>query len=143
VVPALLEDCPAVLALRAEGLRPEVVIMADDLAYGRLLAALWTTGEGFILVEHDIVPWPGALARLATCSASFCAYRYPLGGSTGCELGCVRFGTDLLRSHPDLPIAWSGVTWQYLDTRLFKALRACGHDTPHVHEPAVAHLNPK
>jgi hypothetical protein len=141
VVPALSGDCPAALALRAEGLYPQVVIMDDDLAYGRLLARLWREGAGFVLVEHDVVPWPGAVAGMASCREAYCGHRYQIAGQLGGTLGCVRFSAALIAEHPDLPATWAGSHWSNLDIKLTNALWDVGVREYHVHEPPVAHLH--
>lgn len=141
MVPALSDDCPAALALRAEGLNPEVVIMGDDLAYGRLLARLWRQGDGFVLVEHDIVPWPGAVSALSSCPEPYCGHRYQIAGRLGGTLGCVRFSSALIAEHPDLPSRWAGTHWSNLDIKLTSGLWDVGVREYHLHEPPVAHLH--
>lgn len=141
MVPALSDDCPAALALRAEGLNPEVVIMGGDLSYGRLVERLWRSGEGFVLVEHDVVPWPGAMSALSSCPELYCGHRYLIAAQLGGTIGCVRFSAALTAAHPDLPARWAGSHWSNLDIKLTNGLWDVGVRGFHVHEPPVAHLH--
>ena len=108
VVPALGRTCEASRALNAEGVDFLLVEMEDEGHYGRLLADLWESGRGFTIVEHDVVPWPGALRRLADCERGWCGYEYPLGkrGKLGGALGCVRFSTRFRLFRIRLLAAW-------------------------------------
>ena len=142
VVPALSETCEASRALGAEGVEFLLVEMEDEGHYGRLLADLWDAGHGFTIVEHDVVPWPGALRQLAACERGWCGYEYPLGkrGKLGGALGCVRFSTRLIEEHPALAASWRDCSWRELDGRVqADAGRAVGRDHYHVHRPPVAH----
>ena len=141
VVPALSDACPAAAALRGEGLRPDVRIVDDDRAYAELITELWRRRTGFIIVEHDIIPWPGAVAGLWACPRPYCMYRYPIGGLLAGTLGCVKFGAGLLAALPDLPATFSGAHWSTLDVKITNALWNNGVRAPHVHQPAVAHLH--
>lgn len=142
VIPALSETCEAARALNAEGVEFSLVRMEDERHYGRLLADLWKLGRGFTVVEHDVVPWPGALRRLDSCEREWCGYEYPLGqrGKLGGALGCVRFSTRLIEAHPNLADAWGSSSWRGLDGRVqIDVGRASGREHYHVHQPPVAH----
>lgn len=143
IIPALTEDCAASRALRAEGISHRVVVMTDDQHYGRLLEDEWATGEGFTILEHDVIPWPGALAALEECDQEWCGYDYPLGrrGMLGGSLGCTRFSAALTSHHPEVPAAWRGCSWQRLDGKVIAAASsATGMSYHHPHLPPVAHL---
>src|SRR3989304_4422313 len=68
-VPALRDDCPAASALSVEGVDHHLALMFDEMGYGTLLSNLWFYGEGFIILEHDVVPFPGAIKALQECRA--------------------------------------------------------------------------
>ena len=139
-----------VAALDASGFAWEPAdVSASDTSYTRLLEALWGAGEPFALVEHDIVPHPGALAELLGCPRPWCAFSYQLGSITHAGLGCTRFSAGLLAAVPDaVERTWAESTgvhppgfWCALDDRLSRVLRGAGF-AQHVHEPQVTHLNP-
>jgi hypothetical protein len=139
VVPAIDDHPIALRALLTEGIRPEVVRCdQDDLAYARLLTDLWHRGESFCLVEHDVVPWPGAVSLLFTCPEPWCGYLY--AGVAAGGLGCVRFAAGLLAT--DLSPAWEGTHWSDLDGLVTRTigehLRRPGY---HRHTPDVAHAS--
>lgn len=122
-----------------------VDVSGSDSAYWQLVAALWATGESFLLVEHDIEPTPKALrqARHCACWWSVSPYRGPNGDLLEGSLGFTRFRAQLLRAEPDLPHRACGNrdgtverNWRCLDTRLLGELWARGY-RPHVHMPAV------
>lgn len=154
----MLVTCPhvgpiapeTVKALDASGFPWEAVdVSGSDTTYTRLLDRLWAAGEPFAVVEHDIVPHPGALAELLGCPRPWCAFSYQLGSITHAGLGCARFSASLLADVPDAAertwAEWNDVHppghWCSLDDRLGRILRGAGFE-PHVHEPAVTHLNP-
>ncbi len=124
-------------------------VSGSDTAYTQLLQKLWRDGDTFALVEHDIVPWRGALAELAACPRDWCAFQYPFGGGMIAGLGCTRFRAALLAAHPAAvddtlteatEIHPTGF-WCNLDDRLTRALTRRGA-ARHEHTPAVGHLFP-
>lgn len=131
------EDCPAHLALAAEGLPHETEVLGyDPFAYGKWLGWLWSQGRGFVLVEHDIAPWPGAVRQLIGCGRPWCAFPYPwcIG------LGLVKFSTELILQQPYIAGNWSLTNWQSLDMQVIEEIQAVTGFDVHVHEPAVAHV---
>lgn len=129
--------CPPTLALTMEGLEVTEVVMTDRHHYGRLFTELWQEGEGFTLVEHDVVPWPGAIAELEACEQECCAFRYPSGGSWVMSLGCIKFSAALVQRIPYDP-AWQNRAWDELDGAVFATLQ--GEVEVHIHQPPVAHV---
>lgn len=127
-----------------------VDVSASDTAYTHLLASLWAARETFIVVEHDIVPPPRALADLASCDEPWCALPYRLGGIVHAGLGCVKFTAGLLVSLPDaVAQTWAERSethppghWCSLDHRLSRVLYSHGI-RQHVHQVEVKHLNPQ
>ena len=139
-----------IAALDASGFPWEAVnVSASDTSYTALLARLWAAGEPFTVVEHDIVPHPGALAELEACDWPWCSFAYRLGSIVHAGLGCTRFSASLLAAVPDaVERTWAESTdvhppghWCSADDRLARVLRAEGH-VQHVHAPPVTHLSP-
>lgn len=139
------EDCPAANALRQEGI-PFRVYLDDEVEMWQGLAQIWQKGSGFIHLEHDNVPWPGALDALCRCRvADWCGYWYPLGGPGHLApgIGCFKVSTSLVRAHPDLWLQWAQTPWHGLDAAVSAALAfVTGWDEYHLHWPAVAHARP-
>ena len=108
VIASAARDSVASRALSVEGIDVVVVVCRGDYGYGNLLADLWTTG-GFVLVEDDIAPWPGAIAELIDCPRSWCAFDYPIGGGrmiSSCShwgLGLVKVKSQSTRRSPTSP----------------------------------------
>jgi hypothetical protein len=128
---------PPALALTMEGLEVTEVVMNDRLHYGRLFTELWQEREGFILVEHDVVPWPGALAQLQECSEECCAFQYPSGGGAwAMSLGCIKFSDALVERIP-YDVEWQNRVWDELDGAVFATLQEV---EVHIHQPPVAHV---
>lgn len=120
---------------------------ADD-AYTGLLLGLWAQGETFVLVEHDIVPWPGAIEDLWGCPQPWCGFPYPFMGGMHNGLGCCKFGASLVVDHPstiaDTLTESNNVHprghWCNLDDRITRQLHRRGV-TKHPHLPTVGHVN--
>ena len=145
-------------ALAMERIYPTYIKMEDDEHYWRLLKELWTSGEPFIILEQDMIPWPGALKQLWDCEEEWCAFPYKLSHDNGftCALGCTKFGSQLTQrlpnaldllaeGHTTLFWARDGITkhWLGLDSRLAMTIykKADRNGWPHRHEPPVIHLN--
>ncbi len=139
IVSASSEDCVAHWALTAEGVPHDVV--GFELGYPEQLAAWWRQGEGFVLVEQDVAPWPGAVQRLIDCPREWCAYRFPKYGHLVRSLGCVKFSTRLLTAWPALPEAWEGLPFAEFEGPMLSAIA----DTLRVHsvrKPVCEHAPP-
>ncbi len=134
-------------ALETDGYRPRYVdVSASQFAYHEALSAEWRQGRGFINVEHDIVPWPGALRELWDCSEPWCVFTYRVNAEYDGYLGCVRFSDALVRNEPDAMDAAGRLTygpppryWGWVDNRLGQVLTDRGY-RKHRHWPAVTHL---
>jgi hypothetical protein len=115
-------------------------VSASSDAYWNLLNDLWQKGETFILVEHDILPWPGALEELWQCPGLWCANSYDQRGiGIYHSFGCTKFSAELIRRLPDV---WSriGHHWSRLDSEF--EWQACQAGLrPHPHRPPVIHLH--
>lgn len=140
IVPALEFNEPAHLVLTAEGIPHEEKIVRGDRGYSELISSVWQEGEGFILVERDIAPWPGAMRDFTQCDSHWCAFRYPEGGALTRGLGCVKFSDWLVSSFPGLWEKWHGTDWRTLDGVIGTAIVETAHVRPHYHHPSVAHV---
>lgn len=126
--------------LRSQGYSPEYRPLSDDDGYRRLLRRVWQAGESVVIVEQDILPWPGAIDELIGCPGGWCTYSYRKHGGIGIAhmLGCAKLSSSLMDALPGL---WDAPEhWSKLDQRLFFAARGAGIE-PHLHRPAVLHLN--
>jgi hypothetical protein len=117
-----------------------VDVSASDDDYWTLLTELWQQRETVVLIEHDILPWPGALEELVACPALWCAYSYDQHGiGIFHSFGCVKFSGELMNLLPDI---WQGMDkhWSQLDQQFeWRAFQA--GQRPHGHRPAVIHLH--
>lgn len=143
-------------ALLAEGVEHREHVLENDFAYGRLLTDYWMRRRGFIIVEHDIAPWPGAIDALRGCSELLCGHMYPLPetGELDFSLGCTAFSNELVEMFPNAPYQgdrfWENTHWSNLDGMVFNALEKSGvwlrqsvdhrEHTLHLHRPPVAHV---
>jgi hypothetical protein len=110
--------------------------MAGDRDYSRLLTDLWREGEGFTIVEHDVVPFPGAISALEACEEPWCVHWFPFApNAIRPALGLVHFSTGLINS---IRLGWD-CDWWHLDGQVYPMLHLCAGD-PHRHHPDVAHL---
>lgn len=134
VIASPSEDCVAHRALEQEGVPHDVLLCEGQFGYGKHLARLWG-GEGFVLLEHDVVPWVGAIQQLQDCEGDWCGFRYAKGGSTIRALGCVKFSDRLARL--EITEGWSREPWFSLESKVLRAV----HRVTEVckHSPALGH----
>jgi hypothetical protein len=119
----------------------EYVRMIDKESYWRLLCDLWALGEDVVIVEHDIIPWPGAIDELLKCPAGWCTYTYEMKEGFGVHhaFGCAKLGATLMSELPDV---WKNVGttyWRTLDSQLCDYAQRHAI-IPHPHRPPVTHL---
>jgi hypothetical protein len=155
-------------ALQSQGIEAQYVdTSASDRAYFDLLSRLWDEEETFVIVEGDIVPWPGAVKGLLACGEMWCANPYAIfKWYSGC-LGFSKFGKELIDLTPDLfrvieqspdilftraaddspPEQWSSdgiwvsaMSWRRLDGVINLLLMEAGL-ARHLHYPPVTHLH--
>jgi hypothetical protein len=98
----------------------------DEYAYARWFQSLWKLGHDFIIVEHDVLPWPGAITKLEQCVNVWC------GLNT--SLQCTKFSPSRLG---DCPVS-EPTHWQMLDHTVFRAL---GLENFCEHSPEPINLN--
>ena len=137
------------LALRQDGVDAALHHMTRENDYYDLLARLWSEGEGFIVVEHDIVVWPGGLQELANCDEPWCTLPYYCSvGWIEDGLGCTKFSHQMIQKSPHFlkePFpACCAHTRHYcgLDRLIAHRAETLGLK-PHVHQPGVSNLNEK
>lgn len=118
-----------------------VDVSDSDEAYWELLDDLWSYGQDFAIVEHDVVVNPGTLKSFEECPEMWCAAPYPYFVGTYTGLGCVRFRSEAMRTVPGLfgEVASKSDTkhpskhWCALDSRIQailqrQGLSVCRHD---------------
>ena len=137
-------------ALEADGQTPEYAYVGrSPEAYHDLLEQVWRRGNGFLVVEHDIVVTPGVLRQLWECACDWGGRAYSIGTAYDSYLGCAKFSDALVGGNPGVFDAVANLRpdgtpkryWGRLDTRLKQVLENMGQ-TMHIHWPAVDHLNP-
>jgi len=144
-----------------EGMEVHKVDVTDNpWGYPDHLRERWAQGESFINMEHDIVPWPGALHRLIECPEPWCFYGYQtdidFAANGAAPFGLVKFGSDLIATIPDVWTdhrAWwqsnfekfgdrTSEPWVHCDNYFVAYVKERGLFTPHQHYPAVLNANP-
>lgn len=124
--------------LQAQGIEAEYVdVTGRGSGYPDLFRQLWADGEPFILVEHDILPWHGALNLLDECEEPYCGFVYQVRNHLETWLGCTKFEPARLG---EVPLPPELDFWQF-DVPVTAELANAGY-RKHVHGPAVVHINP-
>lgn len=122
----------------------------DPHAYAHLLISLWENGNGFSVVEQDVVPGPGQIAELWDCPQPWCSLFVPFRGELfATSLCCTKFTAELTTELPTVaryalspgPYNTEWITWKHCDGRLANTLQRYGK-APHGHMPPPEHLNP-
>lgn len=113
--------------------------------YGQILTRYWEAGDDFAVVEPDIVIREDVAETFLGCGCVYGCFPYAWRTDVGPALGCTWFRSPLLRDYPRLmrEVTADGVGWNQLDVVLMRHHLAREHGLqPHVHLPAVTHLNP-
>ena len=121
---------------------------ADTTSYCALMSRLWSEGEGFIVVEQDVLPTVEILHEMWTCPEEWC-HGYWIDPPSDIPhwqwLGCAHFSASLLKRAPDImgKLAEQRQThWNQQDISLCLALQATRDGRgPHLHNPPVTHLH--
>lgn len=128
-----------------QGYNPIYVKMEKQESYLEFLKQRWKEGESFINVEHDVVPWIGAIDELIDCKFTWCAYGYKIKESIEFTpyFGCVKFTSQLIHLLPEI---WNdrekiSKDWNTLDMFMEKYARDHGIKV-HQHFPAVHNVKP-
>ncbi len=121
-----------------------VDVSESDDAYWKLLSDLWSKGEPFTIVEHDIVADPETLAAIDGCAEAWCAASYRFEAWPALYgMGCTKFGSRAMLAVPDALDRVGRMAddvhparhWCALDARLFTVLYQAGlrrHEHGHV-----------
>jgi hypothetical protein len=118
-----------------------VDVTDDPLGYLKHLRQRWQEQVTFINVEHDVVPWPGALESLEVCPQLWCSFGYDAMASNFVQppLGLAKFSSEFILALPDI---WdSDLSWQTLDEHLCNYAKNEGYEA-HQHRPSVFNANP-
>ena len=112
----------------------EPIELTDDYQYWQFLRERWEAGENFINIEHDCIPWPGAIESLEQCPYNWCGFWYHLkchrqfpldSRKDSIPLGCVKIGKEVIQRTIDI---WKWpVSYDYCDQNL--SLHARGKST--------------
>lgn len=132
----------AELVLSAEGVEYKTLRADGDLGYSLFMTEVWGRGEGFVIVEHDVAPWCGAIDELEACPGDWCLFHYPDGGALSRGLGCTRFSDRLVSQYPDLPDAWEGTGWPMIDGAVGSAVATVLRDESPDRHPVCYHTPP-
>jgi hypothetical protein len=131
--------CPSAIPVHTPG----------EYTYAQTVKAWWEQGDPFIVVEHDVIPWPGALGQLASCPHPWCAYAYGVGGDDITADTFVRYGSVPMgcfkvepRRLGRCPFSDEPVHWTAIDSVLAQVLYENGHRV-HQHWPSICNLNGK
>jgi hypothetical protein len=120
--------------------------------YTEHLAARWVEGNTFLNLEHDVVPWPGALQDLLACERPWCFFGYlpnmDWGDCHAAPFGCVKFDASLIARTQDVwhlyreKYLTSDKPWQCCDIHFGEYMEQNFGWEPHQHTPAVLNANP-
>jgi hypothetical protein len=108
----------------------------DPQGYLKYLRQRWQEGYPFINIEHDIVPWPGALESLEHCPQMWCSFGYDTAAQDFIQppLGLAKFSSEFIQALPEL---WEeDLPWHELDAHLHRYATERGHKA-HQHRPSI------
>lgn len=121
--------------------------------FSEFLRYMWKQAEPFVLIEHDVLPYPGAIQEIWDCPEEFCGKPYRIATFEAACFGCTYFGSELMTQYPDAmeEAARRDPVWSCLDHRLADVLAESGRKGdqnpgdgswgwPHQHGPSVQHL---
>src|ERR1700752_1918127 len=78
---------------------------SQEWAFPNYFRQRWNEGETFINIEHDVVPWLGAVEELWDCPHDWCYFDYhSMPGKCECEpppIGLVKFSETFIQQVPD------------------------------------------
>lgn len=116
----------------------------DEHAYRRMIAYYWRQGEDFMVVEPDILIREDVIDAFMDCDCEYGCFPYAWLTDVGPALGCTWFRSSFLEEYPEAVLETGLVSWRQLDVVLMRHVLARKyHEQPHVHLPAVQHLNPE
>ena len=77
-----------------------VYVGSSEWGYTNFLQQLWDDHEDVIIVEHDVIPWPGAIEALWSCPCEWCYYPYDLDNPLFPYLGCTKIKATFMDKVP-------------------------------------------
>jgi hypothetical protein len=113
----------------------------DDYSLHKFFVNRWAEKETFIIVEHDVVVWPGAIEAIWNCESDLCLYdrHLPIHRkrvlTTEAPLACMKISKKFIEDHPNLwdkPIVWNETDIEIVKTGV----------NLHQHFPSVVNANP-
>lgn len=126
------------VALEQDDYKADLRLVEGNEGYYNLLSEYFSNGNPFVVVEHDIIPWPGAIKQISDCSEPWCTFSYRCAaGWLTWGLGCVKFEPRRLPNLMDFGCKM----WNTLDRSILMAGKR-NQISPHVHGPHVTNLNP-
>jgi hypothetical protein len=130
------------LALVSDGIEPILLETLGQFGYYKALAGLWEQREGFVMIEGDIVVWPGAVQAMIDHPADWVARSYWINGELRPAFGCVKFSSALIERHPMLFLELPELRkeWWAMDMGVYETLKAAGEELV-VLDPPVTHLH--
>ncbi len=124
------------------------VKVSGKYGYSTYFKQLWSEGQTFINLEHDCVPWAGAIESLRECERDWCVFDYSLpvhrmrsleAEVNGLPLGLMKIGASVIAQTPG---CWDKlIDWSYCDQHLTKYLISKGLQV-HQHYPSIVNANP-
>lgn len=124
-------------------------VSRSDDAYYWLLHRMWSIGQTFVVVEHDILIRPDTIDQLLACAGHRCSFGYAYLNSDNYHgLGCMKYTAAFIEANPAAMALLGGMHndthphrhWCSLDAFLnYNVLR----DQPWCqrHAPPVTHLS--
>ena len=121
--------------------KPQFIQMTDDDAYWRMFCDIWEKRTPVLIIEHDIIPWPGAVQEIINCPCHWCSNTYKMRGGFGINhaFGFTKFDEKFMEDLPDVWTQVESTNWKHLDAQLCEIAKREGL-TPHPHRPPVTHL---
>lgn len=134
--------------LDVQGLTYDAVdCSASPEDYPNAVRERWATGEDLIIVEHDILPWPGAIDEMIACPFRLCGFGYVEHNALATSLGCTKIAHEAMRlvelpdrSRTQGPPYERPVTYSTLDWDLYQTVESAGVRLD-LHGPPVVHLH--
>lgn len=130
---------------------PDAVLVdcrGDKGAYHRHLSDRWKEGKTFVNMEHDVIPWPGAVESLLVCPSPWCVFadaNFDVLG-TGPNLLLAKFTEGFISRLPhcwdDMDAKIGGDKWDNCDIWVSLYARERGV-LPHQHVPGILNANPR
>jgi hypothetical protein len=125
----------------------ELIKLKGLYGYAKYFRDRWNDGQGFINIEHDCVPWPGAIEAIRDCPEPWCSYDYSLPchrnrdmhhETTFVPLGCAKINADMITR---TKTAWDKLKkWDILDGYITRLAQTAGFNV-HQHFPGIVNAN--